>query len=145
MISFADAGSVRSCAALAAFEGAGGNNPATCTSFGLAASLAILYAIGSAALTRFSIVACALAILTGAAGFAGAAGVLDATLAVTAGAASSSSSSWARSKSLAKGLAGGRSLLANTVSILTPALRAASSDRSDGMAPRFLISASATA
>src|SRR5689334_6559499 len=124
MTSFGDPALGWSCAALAGFDGTAGNNPATCTSFGLAASLAIFSAIGSALLGRFSWAVCTPAILTGAAGLTCAAGALDAIVAVTVGVASSSSSSWAKSKSLANGFAGACSLLASMVSTLTPALRA---------------------
>ena len=60
-----------------------------------------------------------------------------ATAGVAIASASSSSSSLARPNSLANGLTAGRSLLATSVSTLIPALRAASSELSDGVPPRF--------
>src|SRR4029077_15201141 len=147
MISFGVAALVRSAGSLAVLNGAGGNSAATWTSLGFAVLLASLSAPASALLGSifFSIAGGALAILTDAAGFAGAGVAADATATVVAGAASSSSSSRARPKSLANGLTGARRLLASVVSTFTPALRAASSEISDGMPPRFRMSASATA
>src|SRR5215472_8327893 len=148
MMSFGFARLVPSTDSLAISDGTGGNSAATWTSFGFAVVLADLSAPRSAlpgGVLLFSISDWALAILTDVAGFAGPGVAVDATVAAAAGAPSSSSSSRARPKSLANGLTGARWLLARTVSTLTPALRAASSESSDGASPRFLISASATA
>src|SRR5215472_14567391 len=99
MMSLGIAGLVGSAGSLAAVDGRAGSNAATCTSFGFAASLAILSAIGSALLGLRSLALCALAILIGVVGFNRAGVTADATVAVATGAASSSSSSSSRAKS----------------------------------------------
>src|SRR5690242_14663190 len=108
MISFGVARLGRSADSRTAGGGGGGSRAATCTGFGFAASLASFSAIGSGLLGLRSIAGCALAILTGAAGFVRAGLAAEATVAlamvaVVAGIASSSSSSWVRANSLAKG------------------------------------------